>query len=58
MSVSGLPTLQKTAPLERKQFDDKLAGIQTAFEQSKLKGKTIEVERKKLEIEAQTLLSA
>jgi predicted nucleic acid-binding Zn-ribbon protein len=52
--IRALKNELTTAPLERKQFDDKLTGIQTAFEQSKLKGKTIEVERKKLEIEAQT----
>src|SRR4051794_4409436 len=52
--IRALKNELKTAPLERKQLDEKLAGIQASFEQSKLKGKTFEVERKKLEIEAQT----
>jgi predicted nucleic acid-binding Zn-ribbon protein len=52
--IRALKNELKTAPLERKQLDEKLAGIQAAFEQSKLKGKTIEVERKKLENEAQS----
>jgi predicted nucleic acid-binding Zn-ribbon protein len=52
--IRALKNELKNAPLERKQLEEKLASIQATFEQSKLKGKTIEVERKKLEIEAQT----
>src|SRR3954464_1528364 len=52
--IRALKNELKTAPLERKQLDEKLAGIQASFEQSKLKGNTIEVERKKLENEAQS----
>lgn len=44
----------KTAPLERKDFETKLAAATAALEAAKLKGKEIEVERKKLENEAQT----
>ena len=44
----------KLAPLERKELDEKLAAALKNFEAVKLKAKEIEVERKKLEIEAQT----
>lgn len=44
----------KTAPLESKELDEKLAAAQKNLEAAKLKAKEIEVERKKLEIEAQT----
>src|SRR4051812_38945809 len=44
----------KTAPLERKQFDDKLAATQRKLEATKLKSRELEVERKKLEIDVQS----
>ncbi len=44
----------KMAPLESKELDQKLAAALKHFEAVKLKAKEIEVERKKLEIEAQT----
>ncbi|RYD63055.1 MAG: hypothetical protein EOP84_33985, partial [Verrucomicrobiaceae bacterium] len=44
----------KTAPLERKQLDEKLSTTAKQFEGSKLKGKELEVERKRLEVEAET----
>ncbi len=43
----------KMAPLERKDLDEKLAAALKQFEAVKLKAKEIEVDRKKLEIEAQ-----
>lgn len=43
----------KMAPLESKELDQKLAAALKHFEAVKLKAKEIEVERKKLEIEAQ-----
>lgn len=43
----------KAAPLERKDLDEKLAAANRHLEAVKLKGKEIEVERKKLENEAQ-----
>jgi hypothetical protein len=43
----------KFAPQQRKELDDKLAAVTKQFETVKLKGKEIEVERKKLEVEAQ-----
>lgn len=42
------------APLESKELDEKLAAASKHLEAVKLKAKEIEVERKKLEIEAQT----
>jgi predicted nucleic acid-binding Zn-ribbon protein len=42
------------APLERKGCEDRLAAAQKSVETAKLKGKEIEVERKKLENDAQT----
>jgi len=42
------------APLERKGCEDRLAAAQKGVEAAKLKGKEIEVERKKLENDAQT----
>src|SRR4051812_39477385 len=42
------------APLERKSCEERLAAVQKAVEAAKLKGKEIEVERKKLENEAET----
>jgi uncharacterized protein len=44
----------KTAPLERKGAEDRLTGAQKQLDAAKLKGKEIEVERKKLENEAET----
>ena len=46
---------QKSAPLERKALEDKLSGAQAQLENVRLKAKEIEVERKKLENEAQTV---
>ncbi len=43
----------KMAPLESKDLDEKLAAALKQFEAVKLKAKEIEVERKKLEVEAQ-----
>jgi predicted nucleic acid-binding Zn-ribbon protein len=43
----------KQSPLESKELDQKLAAAQKHFEALKLKAKEIEVERKKLEVEAQ-----
>ena len=43
----------KFAPLERKSLEEKLAATLQNFETAKLKGKEIEVDRKKLENEAQ-----
>ena len=45
---------QKAAPLERQDLDSKLHAANNALEAAKLKAKENEVERKKLEIEAQT----
>lgn len=44
----------KHAPLERKQLDEKLAATQKSLEAVKQKGREVEVERKKLENEAQS----
>ncbi|MHA3773472.1 zinc ribbon domain-containing protein [Verrucomicrobiota bacterium sgz303538] len=44
----------KNAPIERKHLEEKLATAAKQFEGSKLKGKEIEVERKRLENEAQS----
>jgi predicted nucleic acid-binding Zn-ribbon protein len=52
--IRTLKLEQKAAPLERKDLDGKLASANTALETAKLKAKENEVERKKLEIEAQT----
>lgn len=43
----------KFAPQQRKELEDKLAAITKQFEAAKLRGKEIEVERKRLEVEAQ-----
>ena len=43
----------KLVPVERKDLEEKLAATQTHLEAARLKGKEIEVERKKLENEAQ-----
>ncbi|HEX8295774.1 MAG TPA: C4-type zinc ribbon domain-containing protein [Chthoniobacteraceae bacterium] len=44
----------KVAPMQRKELEAKLAATSAHFEEAKLKAKEIEVERKKLEIEAQS----
>jgi predicted nucleic acid-binding Zn-ribbon protein len=44
----------KMAPTERKELEAKLAAASQQFEAAKLKGKEIEVERKRLENEAQS----
>ena len=44
----------KLAPLQRKDLDSRLAAAQQQLDTVKLKGKEIEVERKKLEVEAQS----
>jgi predicted nucleic acid-binding Zn-ribbon protein len=46
---------QKSAPLERKALEDKLTSAQTQLDGVRMKAKEIEVERKKLENEAQTV---
>jgi predicted nucleic acid-binding Zn-ribbon protein len=46
---------QKSAPLERKALEDRLASTQAQVEVARVKAKEIEVERKKLENEAQTV---
>ena len=43
----------KFAPQQRQELDDKLRATTKHFEAAKLKGKELEVERKKLEVEAQ-----
>lgn len=43
----------KFAPQQRKELEDKLATTTKQFEAAKLRGKEIEVERKRLEVEAQ-----
>jgi predicted nucleic acid-binding Zn-ribbon protein len=52
--IRTLKLEQKAAPLERKDLDNKLSAANLALETAKLKAKENEVERKKLEIEAQT----
>ena len=52
--IRALKLELKYAPGQRKEYDEKLAAATKHFEAVKLKGKEIEVERKKLEIEAQT----
>lgn len=52
--IRTLKLEQKAAPLERKDLDSKLSSANSALEAAKLKAKENEVERKKLEIEAQT----
>ena len=46
---------QKGAPLERKALEDKLTSSQTQLDHVRIKAKEIEVERKKLENEAQAV---
>jgi predicted nucleic acid-binding Zn-ribbon protein len=52
--IRTLKLEQKAAPLERKDLETKLTSANAALETAKLKAKENEVERKKLEIEAQT----
>lgn len=52
--IRTLKLEQKAAPLERRELDGKLNAANSALESAKLKTKENEVERKKLEIEAQT----
>jgi len=51
--IRALKQELKLAPLERKELDEKLAGALKNLEAVRLKAKEIEVERKKLENEAQ-----
>jgi len=51
--IRALQQELKLAPLECKELDEKLAASLKNFEALKLKAKEIEVERKKLEVEAQ-----
>jgi predicted nucleic acid-binding Zn-ribbon protein len=51
--IRSLKQELKFAPLESKELDERLAGAQKHLEAVKLKAKEIEVERKKLENEAQ-----
>jgi predicted nucleic acid-binding Zn-ribbon protein len=46
---------QKSAPLERKALEERLASAQAQLESVRLKAKELEVERKKLENDAQTV---
>ena len=50
-----LKTELKNAPLERKSLDGKLAGTSAALDAAKLKAKEIEVKRKDLENQVQSL---
>lgn len=52
--IRTLKLEQKAAPLERKDLDNKLSAVNIALDTAKLRSKENEVERKKLEIEAQT----
>jgi predicted nucleic acid-binding Zn-ribbon protein len=52
--IRTLKLEQKAAPLERKDLDSKLTSANAALEAAKLKSKENEVERKKLEMDAQT----
>lgn len=45
---------QKQAPLERRQLDEKLSSAQATLEAVRLKAKEVEVQRKSLEIDAQS----
>ena len=51
--IRALRVEHKNAPLERKGCEDRLAAAQKLVETTKHKGKEIEVERKKLENEAE-----
>ncbi len=50
--LRALQTEQKNAPLEKQAFANKLAAALAQLDAAKLKGKEVEVERKKLETEA------
>ena len=52
--IRALQRELETMPEERRMLDAKLANTASALDQVKLKSKELEVERKKLEIEAQT----
>ena len=52
--IRALKNEIKLAPLQRKDLDSRLAAAQQQLDSVKLKGKEIEVERKKLENEAQS----
>src|SRR5580765_6423496 len=49
--IRAFKTELKTAPLERKQLDEKLATSQATFETSRGKAREIEVERQRIEME-------
>lgn len=51
--IRALKNELRTAPLERKQLDEKLSGSQAGLERAKGKGREIEVERKRLELDVQ-----
>jgi hypothetical protein len=51
--IRALKQELKFAPQQRKELDDKLSGTTKHYEAAKLRGKEIEVERQKLEVEAQ-----
>src|SRR6478609_1114201 len=51
--IRALKNELRTAPLEKKQFDEKLAGSQNTLESFKGKAREIEVERHRLEVEVQ-----
>ncbi|MDQ3621394.1 MAG: C4-type zinc ribbon domain-containing protein [Verrucomicrobiota bacterium] len=51
--IRALKKELKLAPAERKEWESRLTGAQTQLEAVKLKARETEVERKKLEIEAQ-----
>ena len=52
--IRALKNEIRLAPIQRKEFDARLAAAQQQLDSVKLKGKEIEVERKKLENEAQS----
>jgi predicted nucleic acid-binding Zn-ribbon protein len=52
--IRALKAELKASPMERKEWEDKLAAANRQLEAVKLKGKELEVERKKLENEAQS----
>ena len=51
--IRALKQELKFAPQQRRELDEKLSSTTKQFEAAKLKGKEIEVERKRLEVEAQ-----
>ncbi len=52
--IRSLKNEVRLAPMQRKELDARLAAAQQNLDSVKLKGKEIEVERKKLEVEAQS----